>query len=747
MKSRPAKKRPPPVRPHSSRRIWAFRLTALLLPPGLLAALELGLRLAGYGYDPHFFKHVTIGSEDYLVQNDSFSLQFFPPETARTPGPLRMPARKAPGTFRIFIFGESAAMGDPEPAYGAGRYLEMLLRSRYPATHFEIVNVAFTAINSHVIVPLARECAAQDGDLWIIYMGNNEMVGPYGAATVFGRRAPALPYVRLVTAVQRTRTGQLIQNWSRKLGRGEKAAAWGGMHMFLQNEIPPDSPMKEMVYRNFAKNLDDIVRAGTRAGAKVLLNTVAVNLRDCPPFASLGNRNLPPADRVQLDTWTAAASRAARQNDFATATRLCAQAAGLDATSAGLQFDWGRCLLAQTNVSAAREHLQAACDDDALPFRTDARLNALIRAEWEKAGGPNLILLDAATELATTKPDGLCGQETFYEHVHFDFDGSYRLALAWAKQIAPLLPASPGAWASQPACEQMLGLSDWNRALVLEHMVGRLQVPPFSNQAGNDQRMARLAARARAVHDRMDAGDAARARENFGKQLAAAPDDYLLHENYALFLQATGDGPGALAEWRLVHALLPQDFLAWFQMGRMLGGEGQWDEAEADLHQALNIRPGLTEAWIELGNVQASRDDFTNALASYDTALAQHAADAETRCRRGQVLARLDRHAAAIADYRLAIQLNPADWQPHFQLGGELDAAGQLDGAREEFGAAARLNPDNGGTHFNYGVLLAKQNRFAEARHEFEETLRLEPNHPTAQKYLDAVRAMQPPAR
>ena len=87
---------------------------------------------------------------------------------------------------------ESAAMGDPEPAFGASRYMETLLRDRFAKTDFEVVNVAFTAINSHVILPLARECAGHEGDLWIIYMGNNEMVGPFGAATVFGAKAPPL---------------------------------------------------------------------------------------------------------------------------------------------------------------------------------------------------------------------------------------------------------------------------------------------------------------------------------------------------------------------------------------------------------------------------------------------------------------------------------------------------------------------------------------------------------------------------
>ncbi len=741
-KSKPLHARPAPGLP-SKRRLWIFRLTALLLPLGLLAALELALRLAGYGYDTGFFRRLRIGNEDYFVQNEDFSLQFFPKETPRSPGPIRMPVHKAPGTFRIFIFGESAAMGDPEPAYGAGRYLEVLLRERYPGTNFEIVNVAFTAINSHVIVLIARECAKHAGDLWIVYMGNNEMVGPFGAATVFGRQAPPLPYARLITAIQRTRTGQLITELSRQVGQGTGTTSWGGMEMFLKSQIAPGSSLKETVYRNFQKNLDDIVRAGLGSGAIILLNIVAVNLKDCPPFASLSNSNLPPAGRAQFDTFYSEARQEEGQSNFAAAAQLFEQAAKQDPQDAGLQFRWGQCLLAQTNFAAAREHFQSACDDDALPFRADSRINAAICGEWEKISDGHLILFDAAAALASNNPANLCGQETFYEHVHFDFDGSYCLGLAWAEQIEPLLPRNPSAWASQAACEQMLGLSDWNRALILEHVADRMQRPPLSSQPNNIRRMDNLQKRINQLHGRMNAEDAPMARENFLKQLERAPQDYLLHENFALFLQATGNLPQAVTEWRKVRDLIPQDFLAYYQIGRMLGGLSQFSEAESSLRQAVKIRPSLTEGWIELGNVLALQGKYEPALASYSTALKQQPQDAQTLFRMGMVFAKLNRHAEAMANYRAAIRLNPADWETHFELGSELDTASQLDDARNEFGEAARLNPNNARTHFNYGVLLAKQNRLDDAQREFEETLRLEPTYARAREYLAQIQMLK----
>ncbi|MEI6192716.1 MAG: tetratricopeptide repeat protein [Verrucomicrobiota bacterium] len=724
-------------------RKWVFRLTALLLPVALLGVLEISLRLGGYGFDPHFFKRLKIGGEDYFVQNDDFSFSFFPPETARNPGPIRLPVRKAPGTFRIFILGESAAMGDPEPAYGAYRYLEMLLREKYPDKKFEVINVAFTAINSHVIVPIARECAQHEGDLWIVYMGNNEMVGPFGAATVFGKQAPPLPYVRLVTALQRTRTGQLLAAWSRKLkGHGAKATAWAGMQMFLQNQIAPASPLKENVYRNFQKNLDDIVRAGTGSGAKVLLNTVAVNLKDCPPFASLTNQNLSASDHARFEKLYAEGCRLQSSGDFAGASQIFEQAVILEPQRPDLQFNWGQCLLAQTNPMAAREHFQLACDDDALPFRADSRINDAIRNE-QKTGGANLILFDAATELAAGNASKLCGQETFYEHVHFDFDGSYRLALAWAEQIEPLLPHNTNAWASQAVCEQRLGLSDWNRTAVIKHMQGRMAQPPLKGQANNVGRVALLEERVKALQSRMSKDAAAQARSDFLQTIARSPDDFMLRENHALFFQTLGDEAAAIAEWRRVRELMPHDCLSYFFLGRLLARQGQFAEAEASLRKALEIRPSLTEALLELGSVLESSGKLPESLASFDCALGQRPNDPQALIRRGKVLAKLNRHAEAMADYRVAIQLNPASWEAHYELGGELDAANQMDAAGQAFGEAVRLNSGNSRAHFNHGVLLAKQNRLDEAQREFEETLRLEPGYLKAQEYLAKLQRLR----
>jgi tetratricopeptide (TPR) repeat protein len=737
--------------PPTPGRKWLFRLVALVvIPLVLLGGIEAGLRLAGYGYDPALFKKITIGGEQFYVNNESFSLRFFPPQLTRGLGPIRMPVDKSIDTYRIFILGESAAVGDPEPAYGAGRYLGALLGARYPGTHFEIINTGITAIDSHVVLPIARDCARHEGDLWIIYMGNNEMVGPFGAATVFGAKAPPLALIRLNLAIQKTCLGQLLANIGRKLkGENTTAVSWGGMEMFVGNQLPAGDPRKEIVYHNFLRNLHDIVKTGLDSGAKILLNTVAVNLKDCAPFASLVNSNLPPADRASFDQYFKNGVQAEVQGDFAGAAKEFGLAAALDPQAAELQFRWGESFLRLHDYAAAREHLQLACDDDALPFRTDSRLNAIIAATGRQMANDRLVVFDAATALAGDPLSGILGDETFYEHVHFNFDGNYRLGRAWAEQVAEMLPpgitsaAATNGWASQADCELRLGLSDWNRAFIYQEMIGRLEKPPLSGQLDNADRVEKLEAHMRELRSRMNATDGSNSEADFQMALQRAPDDYILRENYAVFLQSIGNLPQATAQWRQIHKMLPQDFLANFEFGRMLELQGQWADAEPSFRRAVELRPTLTEGWIELGNVLAYQGKFDDALASYATALKQRPRDAQTIFRSGKVFAKLNRHGEAVEHYRTAIRLNPSDWELHYELGGELDSAGQMDAAGKEFGEAARLNPDNAQARFNYGVLLAKLGRLDDAQREFEEAIRLEPAYAKAQEYLAQVRILK----
>ncbi|HMO65475.1 MAG TPA: hypothetical protein PKE47_09700, partial [Verrucomicrobiota bacterium] len=110
-------KRPPPP----TRRRWFRLAAAVLLPLAALLAAEAALRLAGFGFPTAFLLRARAADgREFWIENDRFGWRFFPPEIARTPPPVRFPVAKPPGTVRIFLLGESAALGDPQPVYGPG---------------------------------------------------------------------------------------------------------------------------------------------------------------------------------------------------------------------------------------------------------------------------------------------------------------------------------------------------------------------------------------------------------------------------------------------------------------------------------------------------------------------------------------------------------------------------------------------------------------------------------------------------
>jgi hypothetical protein len=221
--------------------------SAVMVPLLVLGVVEAGLRLAGVGYATTLLTPCTVQAKPASCYNLFFAAPFFPAGSVQTPRLYSIPTQKSAGTYRIFVLGESAAMGDPDPAYGFSRYLEVMLRERFPTRKFEVVNTGSVAINSHVVLPIATALAQHQPDLFIIYSGNNEVVGPYGPGTVLTSSGMSIPVVRSSIFLRSTRIGQLVT----KLGTQKKA--WQGMEMFLDKQVRARSPLMEHVYSNFER--------------------------------------------------------------------------------------------------------------------------------------------------------------------------------------------------------------------------------------------------------------------------------------------------------------------------------------------------------------------------------------------------------------------------------------------------------------------------------------------------------------
>ena len=497
---------------------WILQIgAAILVPIVVLVIVEVSLRIAGVGFSTSLLSPCTVKGNPASCYNLFFATPYFPAGMVQTPRLYSIPATKSSGTYRIFV------LGDPDSAYGFSRYLEVMLRERFPAMRFEVVNTGSVAINSHVVLRIAEGLAGQKPDLFIIYSGNNEVVGPYGPGTMLTSVGMSMPLVRGSIFFRSTRIGQLIT----KLGT--KKREWHGMEMFLDQQVPASSPLLQKAYANYAENLRETIRVGEAAGAQVIVSTVATNLKDCAPFASLHRNNMSPAD---LRTWSVfvAEGDLDLENSPAQALKRYQAAAAIDGEYAQLEFLMARAAVKLGDYKTARQHFIRARDLDTLRFRADSKINETNRSV---AGAMGVALVDAERVLSDAAPDEIIGTDQINEHVHMTPEGNNLLARAMFAEIAPKI--TQGRRVSEPPseanCERLLALTGFDRWRLANDMFGRLQKAPFTTQWNHSEQLFHFAWGAQPPSENPNETVA-----QYQWAIARNPEDAMLHLRFGGFL-------------------------------------------------------------------------------------------------------------------------------------------------------------------------------------------------------------------
>ncbi len=560
----------------------------------LLGGLEAGLRFAGFGHSAHFFRRVTLpGGETVWRENRWCTAPYFSEALVRRPQPVRLPLKKAPGTCRIFVLGSSAAMGDPEPSFSLARMLEAMLRAAYPAGRFEVVNAGVTAINSHLVRGIAADCARLAPDIFIVYEGNNEVIGPFGPAGVFApfRRSEAA--LRTAVWLKTTRTGQLLGS----LGRRGAPAEWGGMEMFLQQQLAADDPRLEAVRAHFRANLLAIADSGRRAGATTLLCTVLTNQRDFAPFLSRHRPGLTAEELARWESHLAAAAQAQVAGDLPAAEAAYRAAAAIDDRHAGLIFRLGRLVLQAGRDAEARDLLQRALDLDTLRFRTDSNLNQIIRDLGARPAS-GLEVVDLASALAAHSAHGIAGDELLYEHVHLTLRGTYEAAGELFPRIAAELARRGLLTGPVPApfdyneARLRLGYNTYEQAMIGQELLNRFRKPPFTGQADIASRRYVWERRSEQAGQLLAQADATAALDELARRaLELAPDDWMLARNTGAMLVARGAPAAALPLLERAVGWIDDDVDTLIALGRAQQALGRAKDAEATYAKARWLEP------------------------------------------------------------------------------------------------------------------------------------------------------------
>jgi len=760
----------------AGRRLWVFRGLALLAPVLIMLAAEVGLRASGRHRPTAFWLEA---GEGMLRANPAFGAAYVGETLARMPRPLKIREVKEPGTLRVLVLGESAALGDPEPGFGMPRFLQAQLEARFPGRKVEVLNAAITALNSHALRRIAADSTRLGADVWVIYPGNNEVHGPFGPASNPLGKAPSLAVVRAGLLLRSTALGQWIFRIRDGQGEGlSLAPRWAGLETFSKNTIAADDPRLEAVREAYRRNLADMVRFGVESGAQVLLGTMAVNLPDCPPFGSVPLE----ASGVSVAEWKTLAERARAEDasgDWAGAVASWGKAVALAPKHAESRFQLGLARLNAGDGAGGTADLEAARDLDTLRFRADSRIVAITRDVAAAAASPRVHLVDAAKALKGEDPQRPPGADLFFEHVHLRPEGNDRLARLFAEALVTRLPEAVSnrvAVPTEAACRTRLGWNPHAEVRLWTQIRSLCQKPPFSLQSHRE-------ARDRFLDDRLtEANGAARkvglsaSLQGLDAEMARHPDDWQLAEQSARLLRQGRRWTNAVEVWKRVVDGAPDHVVAWHFLGEAQAQAGDRRAALESQSRALALRPDFVEAALALGQLYGESGRFQESVAVFDQslkrdprnlealinkaltleamgrrdesvpllsrAMTEHPQSTLPCVRLGELLSARKDYPAAVAAFEEASRRDPSNLSLLQRWAGELGRADRPAQAEAVLRRASQVDPQNASVRIDLGVALARQTRFADAIVEFEAALRVAPGNASARTYLERARAM-----
>jgi tetratricopeptide (TPR) repeat protein len=415
-----------PSSPSAAKR-GLFIVITIALPLLLLAAVELALRAFGWGGYPAWIREagkLPSGETLCLVEPGASKPYFYANPTR--PGYAEqtnfvMPKPK--NTVRIFLVGESAAKGYPQPRNLAmSSFLQAMLSDAWPEKKVEVINLGTTAVASFPLVYQVHDALKFAPDLFVFYTGNNEFFGAYGTASINAAGSLPLWALRWMRAARGLALVQVIDSW---LYRGADDNRSLMEEMIGQTVIAADSPLREAAARNLASNLGTMLDDIRAAGVPAIVCTTASNESGLAPLGEDDVTGLDEKQQRELKRLMGEAADAADRDNFAHSVNLLRQAVQLAPRHARARFLLGQVLARAQQPELARVSFLEARDLDTMPWRPISMTEQAIRNTALVKGA---VFCDVAEIFRKGSPDGATGWELLDDHVHLSLSGQARAA-------------------------------------------------------------------------------------------------------------------------------------------------------------------------------------------------------------------------------------------------------------------------------------------------------------------------------
>jgi len=432
----------------------------------------------------------------------------------------------------------------------------------------------------------------------------------------------------------------------------------------------------------------------------------------------------------------------------AQAIRRYLAAAKIDDGFADLHFRLGRCCLALERLDEAKSHYVRARDLDALRFRADTRINAVIREVASDLAPPGVHLVDAERvfEQSRAVRGGIPGEELFHEHVHMKFEGNYELARAVFHKVVELLPEylrsgaeGAGGPASKDRCAELLALTGLDRRRIASQIWATTARPPFTNQLDHAKWRARFFGKVQHLKRHGTPEARGRALAACRKALQADGDDLVLRRSLAHLLEADGQFDESAAQWRAILQRLGDNADAHMNLGAVLLGGGKADDAKAGFDRALELAHRPVEYHNQIGEIHVQYDKPDEAIEHFRGALDLEPAHPIVLNNLGRVFFEKKDYGRAIAELSKAARLRPGNADIRSNFGAALFMAGRIEEAAGHLAEAVRLDPYSAVSHDRYAAALVRQGNLKAAADHLAEAVRLDPDNPRFRRRHEQV--------
>lgn len=188
-------------------------------------------------------------------------------------------------------------------------------------------------------------------------------------------------------------------------------------------------------------------------------------------------------------------------------------------------------------------------------------------------------------------------------------------------------------------------------------------------------------------------------------------------------------GKDALPAFRKAAQLMPNEADAHFNLGNVLKGLGQLDEAVTSYRRALELKPDSFEIHGSLGDALEEIGQHEAAQTSRRRAAQLKHNLAEAHNKHGVALLESGQFDGAVANFRSALQHKPDYARAYNNLGLALFKCGKFDDALDSYRRALQLNPDSAAVHSNLGSALRDLGHADDAVHICRRALEINPTY------------------